>query len=1100
MDINLANYIIRTIVNKRDDIMWAIDLMFSGAANILTALQDLGDEFTVEDIQAIVFNIVEDDGSYRTNPAGANLINMLTEQWEEKQAEKAARKDERSARKLANRGGYVSKSDIEVSYRKSDGGCKYRYNQGLDAPGLMEEYLRHIGCSPTEPVVMNVLNRLPKIKDTKGRDTSQQHDVPKSEADLFWDHGYMFCGGKTLWNRNIPELWAVMHALFPKAIGFSSYHRGLRAPLVPGGFLADLRVRTHNVQLQGALQGADGSGLYDPAHPDMADLVERYGAVAFQFRAFEASTGKFWKGIIVPRENINNALPAEEQAAIHFDHLQIKGSKKAVHKAMHKMPGDASVMDDGVYIGIMKAKTSMGKVSSCFETLENIGPDPLQYDGGKNSPEYLADLTDTAKTLRELTEETCNKLGEEGPDGLLGRACRDDQYLRRLGEFITMANEQGAGINPLDVPILASKVEMSLSRTLWNPSNGAGMNGRYPMTVIDDTLEPGTVVLSGYKPGEEIACWRFPTILAQGLRVLKVVRGRDHHKVDGKLTPNIIWMNSFDITVCQQGDDDGDEVGVSNDPRIIKLFKRRKDNRIFLIEPEGKKLDHATDSEEGRKYIGGDPMGPVGKVTIWKAALAAVGADDYELAFAVLIQEAIDSQKNLVLMTDVHKAADINNWWQDPETGWYYIHKEGKTDNHVPGEAGEFDIDMVKEAFDQQMIANGCIKVFKKQGRSVIKAGWPLGWRTQHRLQEGEGGNVEVKLRKAIAVDNWKSWREKQDTPKSNWVHMCHDVAMNCWKTWHESFKSKKEVPTKEVLLRVLNNLGYPLQPLQISWDEYMNGSKATTYASDWDMEGNYRKQKTTGVQGLRVKSGLVKYGKEMQKLRSAQTQKDGAANTAPLDEQARLSRIDALRQELDICMSALSAQELLTIWCMELTPCWWYKNAGRVYVTDRSLVPQGVRSWSVNRPNYAFAAVTSKHSAIMRLLGFTTTEACNWLQDETRVNRLISWSRKQDNPYWAITQLIRGNKLHAKECHDDTGAPIHLGDCKECTDRLKTALVRSIRSDRTAQEELACKALISSMNSQVHEALPGVELSEENDEYDDGGYEFFEPMQEEGY
>jgi len=1058
---NVNDYIINTILKKREDLWWGIDLMFSGAANILTALQQLGDEFTVADVDTIEFVELDDNGNVeRVIPAGKNLVAMLTEQWEDKQAEKAARKDTTTARKLANRSTYVAKSDLEVSFRESDKGCKYRYSQGLDAPGLMEEYLRYNNVSITEPVVMNVLNRLPKILDKKGQESNKQHEMPNTEAQLFWDHGYLLANGKTLWNRNIPELWELMHACFPMAIDFSSYHRRLRAPLVPGGFVPAVKVRTHNILLEGKLMGADGAGIYDPSHPDMVPLVERYGAVAFQFTAVckTDTVGKLWKGMLVPRQGINDGLDPELQVAIHFDHLQVKGAAKSEHKAYHKLEGEQSVIDENVYIGFMKAKTKIGRVSSCFETLENIGPDPLQYPDGKNSPQYLADLADTGATIKELTKEACAKIGEDGPEGLLGRATRDDQHLRRLAEFITMANKEGAGINPLDIPILASKVQASLSRTLWPATNGAGFSGAYPISIIDDTLAPGEVVISGYKVGEELACWRFPAILAQSLRVLKVVPGKAHHKVDGILTPNVIWMNSFDITVCQQGDDDGDEVGVSNDPRIVKLFKRRKDNRIFLIEPEGEKFDHATDSPEGRDYIMSVPMGDVGTVTIWKSQLAVAGREEYEIAFAILIQEAIDMQKNSVRFTDVHRAADLNNWWQDPATGWYHIHKEGKTNNFMSSAAGEFPIKYVREAYQEQMVAGGVSKTIKtNSGSTKTVAGHALGWRTQCRIQEKEtGGTVEVRIRKSVALDNWRPFREKQDTGKSNWVHLAHDHARECWTEWHKSFTSDQTIPTKEVLFTVLNNLGVALKPLSISWDEYLNSSNAAT-------------------QGLRVKSGLVKYGETMQKLMAAQTQ--GSNSTGPLDEQARLARIDSARQELDGQLSKLNAQELLTIWCMELTPCFKYIDRGPVYVANQDQVPDGARSWQVNRPNHAFAAVTNQHSAIMHLLGFSSTEACTWLKDDTRVLKFVNWTRKQDDSFLALTQIIRGNKLHANQCHDDTGAPVQLGDCKECSERLKTALVRSIRSDRTAGEAQACKTLVTSMNKQKHEPIQGLEL-----------------------
>jgi hypothetical protein len=1042
-------FVIKNIKQNRTDLMWAIAHAFSGAVVAMEELQGLGDEFTVDDVLETKY--------------GREVLEELIEAWEVKQELRKDKVWAKVAARLANRALYLDRVDVEASVRK-DATCKYRFNLGLDSAGLMARMLEHMGVLPDQPVVMNVLNRLPKVKDENGRETSQQHKVPRSEGQLFWEQGYLFSGGKTLWNWNVQELREIFLLAFPTAIDFSSYNRRFRAPLIPSGFLPDVRVRTHNISVGSKRLGADGRGNYDPGHELFAELMAKYGPVVLQFTAVCPETGLVWKGTLFPQEGINEHLAEEEQAPIHFDHLQVKGAHKSAHKALNKLQGNHTVMTNGVYVGIMKAKSSSGRVASCFETLENIGPDPLQYEDGEDDIGFMADKYRVRKILVEMATEAIDRIGELGPEGLLGRACRDDLNLKRLGEFITMANQQGAGINPLDVPILASKTQESLSRTVWGPAQGASMNGKYPIVLIDNLLEAGTCVASGYKPGEEIAVWRFPTILAQGLKVLKVVGAKRRHRVQDKQVPFCIHMHEDDIVTGMQGDDDGDEVGTSDDPRIITLHKLRKDNRIFHIEPAGEKLGHLTDSDEGRKYIMGDPMGPVGKVTIMKAALAAVGRTEYELAFAVLIQEAIDSQKNRVRMTDVHKASDINNWYCDA-AGEYHIHYkidgEYVTDNFASSDAGEFDMNPVQEAYDNEMIAGGCTRVKKTANGTTIMAGWPLGWRTQHRLMvDADGKTIKVKLSKAVAVDNWLLCSQKQDYDGGNWVHMAHDVCLNVWKKWNDSFKSKASIPTKDVLPNVLQAMGIPLEPLSIDWGTY--------------------------IKTLREVSGLVHYGKEMKKLRS-QFNKDGAG-TGYMDEQSRLGRIDNLRAELNIKMSALTAQQLLTIWCMELTNCWWYNDKGRVYVTDRSQIPQGKKSWQVNKPNSAFSAVASKHSAIMRLLGFTATEPCSWLSDPARLNRLVGWAKRQPNSYLALTKLVRANKAHGADEHDENGEPIHLGDCPECMERLKTSLVRSVRQDKSAHELDMAKALCTSMNASKHVALTGVEPEDE----------FSEPMAEE--
>lgn len=1058
-------FVTRNILAKRDDILWAIEVDMFLWSGVMDYARLLPDDFNAEDLN--------------NDAVGRHILSYYKEEWAKKELEKLQVRIDKEVAKTERRATYQDASELLVRATNA-GTCSLRFETAMACAGLMAEILVYKGVAPDQPVVLNLLNRLPKVKDERGRDTSQQHQLPESEADNFNQCGYELYQLKTLWNSSIPELWDIMETCLPMAIDRGSYHRRLRAPLIPGGFMPEMRVRFGTCHVNGRSMKADGSGWYDPDHPEFASLVAQYGKVAFQFTAVNPETGHFAKGILYPMEGMNCGARADKVTSIMLDHLQVKGVKKKEHKGLNALGSNDMVLD-GMFIGIMKAKTSMGHVSGCFETLENISVVPEHYEGGKDNPQYSQDLIRVKALVAQLTREFVDGVGEMGPGGLLGRATRDDPHLRRLAEFIAMGNQLGAGINPLSIPLLASKLRESLSRRMWAPANGAGITGRYPMVIIDDTVKPGTCVINGYKSGTELACWRFPTILPQALLVLKVVGGKEHHRVDDKVVPNVIYMNPHDITTCQQGDDDGDEVGISTDPRVIELFKHKLDNRIYHIEPSSEKLPHLASEEQGRAYLRKDPMGPVGKITIMRAGLLACGRNEMALAFSVLVQEAIDSQKNLVRMTSPYKAAKLENWYCD-RAGEYHIHyqcngttrclcaeRQGDecpnknkgflTDNWLSDRAGEFDMDVVQECYDNELMAAGCVRVVKGPNGPKTVPGWPLGWRTQARVEEYEDGSTrEVRIRKAVALDNWKSWREKQDGNFNNLVHLAHDVAMLRWRQWHESFKPSETLPAKQVLYRVLSNVGSPLRPLNITWQQYFND--------------------------LRKRSGLEAYGGAMKKARAAQE-----SNSSASDEQARLARIDQARADLELALSALTAQELLTIWEMELTETWWYSDrsrGGRVYVTNRDDIPQGERSWKANKPNYAFMAVTSKHSAIMRDLGMEATAACSWLNDEQKLTKYIAWCRKQANPFDAMGQLIMANKGHHQEVHDDNGEHIHLADCPECMERLKTALVRSIRRDKTAKEQAATKELVNRMNTRMpHESLPELLSDDEDAQYD---------------
>ena len=74
--------------------------------------------------------------------------------------------------------------------------------------------------------------------------------------------------------------------------------------------------------------------------------------------------------------------------------------------------------------------------------------------------------------------------------------------------------------------------------------------------------------------------------------------------------------------------DDGDIVGFSTDPRMVRLWNNRLDDRFYAIEPDGIAFDLETDTPEGWAYTNYDPMGPVGICTIAISKLNSVGDRD----------------------------------------------------------------------------------------------------------------------------------------------------------------------------------------------------------------------------------------------------------------------------------------------------------------------------------------------------------------------------------------------------------------------------------------------------------------------------------------
>jgi hypothetical protein len=943
-----------------------------------------------------------------TGNGGALALAYFEEKYAAANLARRQKRGERVAGKAERRATYLPMADVELAVRK-DKTAMARYKAGLEAQGLMAAYLGWAGKPTVRPVSVRLLNRM------VGED-EKKIAVPENVLDIFpATSGYQVFQSDKLWDLENPEVAAVFAACLPKAIEAGGYHRRLGAPLVPHGFLPALKARVGHAGVEGRHLGVDGSGWYDPAHPDFSLLMEEYGPVGFQFTAFNPEGGEFFKGILVPREDLNANRSAEEARAVQFDWAQCKGRHAAAYKTHAKRghPG----LEVEVHLGIIKAKTSRGSVSGCFETLENINSVKVE------------DKRRIAALVTSLTKEAVDRIGSLGPNGLIARAVRSDPTLRRLVEFVVSANALGANIDPLSIDALRDVVGSSLARVMWGPANGAGIRGDYPMVVLDNTIEQGTCVVSGYKPGTTLACWRYPTVLAQGLLRLTVVRPKPHMMVGGELIQNLIWMNPADITTRQQGDDDGDEVGVSADPRVVELFGFLNDRTVCHIEPASEKLPFDTLSEEGLSWLKKDPMGPVGIFTVFRASLLAAGDIAGARAMSVAIQEAIDSQKRFVRWTSLYRAVELGNWFRD-RNGEYHIHyrckggeclcpeREGnqacpfagqaRTANWLAKEAGACPMEHIQAFYHQRMVATGAGTVVKEKPR----AGRVLGWRA--------GG-------KAISVFNWAPVGAEQDFPECrNVVHYAYEVARKRWAKHQESFLPTGTIPGRELLDTILQRLGSHIKPNKsLTWAEYANG--------------------------LRVKAGFEAWGEALKEARD-------------LPQQVRVTRIDAARSVLEENLSACSAEELATIWWMEHTPQWWYgQKGGRVYIPHPKMAPNKEKVYEANKPSNGYLAVACKSSALMAALGMQVTETCSWATKEDRTPRFAAWAKAQARPYEALSKFLVENTSHGT-VRDANGQAVHLADCPECTERFVTGLVRTIRADH-AKELEGLKGAVTAFN-----------------------------------
>lgn len=941
---------------------------------------------------------------------------------------KQAKLEDREGRmevRTTNRSMYLPQVTLVHEVTKDGRKRRWRFETDLISTGLLPRMLESLGHKTEgEPLSLRIVNALPMMKDEQGNITNTQCPIPQEEWEILRQHGWMPTQGNLAWNWRNQALKNVLTSCFPKVIDMGAYNHRLNAPLIPGGYMENVTIRFSNPmaidtepqsiteatqaaldEINGAKsewerdQECDGSGLYNPNHPLMAELIERYGKVVFQITVLRPD-GLFAKGIIVPREGM------DESDGIVLDMAQVKGSMKG--KVVEGQ------IETGCYVGLMKSWDRLSYFPGSFELLEFI---KLPKD---NEGKLEAELA-----LRSLLDEAVEDIAKDGIDGLMAEIARDDEQLKLIVKIIAQIRAHGVMLNPMSIPMVKAAIEDKLRAKLWVIAQGAGIRGRQYVTVLDATVPEGTCVLSGFKTGSELAIWRFPCVLPQGLVKCKVIKPRPHHMVDNKVIPNTVFLNPRDLTARMQGDDDGDIVGISNDPRVLTLFKNRGSERVYMIEPKGTKFDVMADSEEGYKYLETDPRGPVGLTTIWQAQLLACGDWWGALAMGVLNQEAIDAAKRKIEWTDIAKACE-NAMWTEDEKGNMVLSDKAKLDaskyENDPMQPPGWPGDYAKAWMRERLNKFGCIRNKKVRMN-------PLAWRVQTEEIDGK----VIVINKRINPTYWIPCdRKAQGFKGGNLVHWCHDVALNIWKShenkWVEMFgASELPVETRDLLFRLMEQKGIKVQLVANSWDQYME---------------------------LRKRAGIVEYGQEFKKLL-----------TKRVEEDTKFGAIEALNQQLHLQLKSLSAAELATIWYWELTPTFSIGRPGMepMYVHEQ---PKGEHVfYRANKENYAFRAVSFPGSPILPMLGIEDVKGCAWLIEQERGNKIASWVLNQPTPFKVLSERAFKNTAHGDERRDDNGNRVEFHSCKHCMEHITTQVIRGWRASKTAGEKEFMRSLTIELN-----------------------------------
>lgn len=917
-----------------------------------------------------------------------------------------SKKERQVAAKLANKAGYSTRVANGVVYTES-GQPRIKIGKSVGLPGQLKHFAEKHRDGITGDIHLPVVHlKNEQVKDERG----MREPVGDDFIRAAYEAGMVVLGGKHMLDR---KLFPILHRTFPKAVDGAAYIRGLGAPSVGDGIMDDIvfelrDITSTNDKGQTIHAGADGSGRIHPSHP----LFERIKCdpCTVQIRIWNPieterhEDGIFTKGILVPDDRCEDE---NGQPAIWIDWLQVKGKYKDLGKARCGLNSGA-FNSDGVLVKpelLKKHKVSHGFTLSVLHKWDREGTFKWCFE----ILERVADNTANRQRVVEFIREDLQNLEDKGGlYGILEAKAKDDEKLQLFVQLCNKLSESmGVAVDPLKIPYVYNYIQDEMQRRLYTLRQGAGKRSLRYVAVIDNAIPRGHVVIGHihhngewrFNHGDEIASTRFPMILPQALKTLKVIdprkRGYGHlshllvktHR-GAQVTPWTVYFNEYDLVDGMQGDDDGDQVLIDYDPRVVAMFKDRiamipgTEDQTFLIEP-GKaasswkskvplceEVPYGTPGSfvaYNRSYrvpklaleiLGKDGRGPVGQLTYYCSMFLALNMRMHALACGVLIQEAIDAAKHIIINSDPSKLINPDNWvctngkWSpvdcksegewDDENGHLSMEKFGAWASQATGGAKMSDV-----------------LTWKVDGKKVRDA--DIGVQTSER---GE-----------------------------NLVHFCAKAFSTLYDAWLKD--NVTDSPEVDLGSSIPSMLGLPVKTLHPNSKPY---------------------------RALLDGTGMSKFGKALSTIMNQDLE--------PEDRNAKIEAEYALLAEN---LRATSIEHLLTIWSTELA----------VAESKRKL-NEDCKS-NINR---AFRAVVFQGSPVLQALGIEMPFPCDYLSGAKlnaffgRLEKAVADGRERD-----ILHAVAGWSMYAEDHESLDGIPAH--ECKHCASVLQSKAVNHVRTNR---------------------------------------------------
>jgi hypothetical protein len=486
----------------------------------------------------------------------------------------------------------------------------------------------------------------------------------------------------------------------------------------------------------------------------------------------------------------------------------------------------------------------------------------------------------------------------------------------------------------------------------------------------------------------------------------------------GTMSPHTAVMN-LENTLEAQADDDGDVFGFSTDPLIVELFEHKLDQLKFAIEPEGKpKLGPdgqplALDIPEGLEYLMDDHRGPVGRCTVWRARLLAIGDEEGARAISIAIQECIDQAKRIPAWTDIRGAVNLAEWTLLNGVYKYTVRFDTKL---VPD--GVFPMDLIKDWVDSRLIAAGCFRIqYNDDGTQTVKAKDPCWWRVPG---------------KRVDIENWEL--PMLDDEVENLVH----YAARCTHARWMEFRTQFDIPeTGEVPMSMLLPLVCETKGIDVQINNVITEQAYTR---------------------LRARIGLTAYNSKLGTILQGKKSSDdfpGGDNETNEDFKERQRAIFTAQCELERTISegfqngTITINDIVTLWFHECNG-----GAGKI--------------------NNAFRVVCFDGSPVLKALGISQPTKCQFLArgELNRLEWLVEKAREATDPFERMKELILSSKRHHEGFTDqngvvieepvrnESGIAIHFHQCPDCLAIAQDALVRDLRFSKDSRESEFLKDL----------------------------------------